>query len=88
MWCYRVFKRDGQIVDDAWFEWDFNGQIGFTLIRNSTIFFISEVANNPVLQKMSLTSYTIRKCCNGIDPSPYIDLIDFPSDYYVYTDYS
>ena len=80
MWCYRVFKRDGQIVDDSWFEWDFNGQIAFTLIRNSTIFFISEVANNPVLQKMSLQVTPLENVVNGTDPSPYIDLIDFPSD--------
>ena len=79
MWCYRVFKRGGQIVDDAWFEWNFNGQIAFTLIRNSTIFFISEVSGNPVLQKMSLQVTPLENVVNGTDPNPYIDLIDFPS---------
>ena len=63
MWCYRVFKRDGQTIDDSWFEWDFNGSIGFTLIRNSTIYFISEINGNPSFTKNVLTSYTIGKCC-------------------------
>jgi hypothetical protein len=79
MWCYRVFKRDGQIIDDAWFEWHFNGTIGFTLIRNSTIYFISEISNSVVLQKMSLQVTPLENVVGFDDPSPYIDVIATPT---------
>ena len=79
MWCYRVFKRDGQIIDDAWFEWDFNGEIAFTLIRNSTVYFISEIFNNVVLQKMSLQVTPLENVVNADDPNPYIDVIAVPT---------
>jgi len=79
MWCYRVFKRDGQTIDDSWFEWDFNGNIGFTLILNSTIYFISEINNNVVLQKMSLQVTPLENVVDADEPSPYIDVIATPS---------
>ena len=79
MWCYRVFKRDGQIIDDAWFEWHFNGNIGFTLIRNSTIYFITEISNNVVLQKMSLQVTPLENVVDADDPNPYIDVIAVPT---------
>ena len=78
MWCYRVFKRDGQTIDDAWFEWDFNGSIGFTLILNSTIYFISEINGNVVLQKMSLQVTPLENVVDADEPSPYIDVIATP----------
>jgi hypothetical protein len=79
MWCYRVFKRDGQTIDDSWFEWDFNGTIGFILIRNSTIYFISEINSNVVLQKMSLQVTSLEDVVGSDDPSPYIDVIATPT---------
>tara|TARA_A100001201_G_scaffold140781_2_gene134624 strand:+ start:546 stop:2891 length:2346 start_codon:yes stop_codon:yes gene_type:complete len=79
MWCYRVFKRDGQIIDDAWFEWDFNGEIAFTLIRNSTVYFITEISNNVVLQKMSLQVTPLENVVDADDPNPYIDVIAIPT---------
>lgn len=79
MWCYRVFKRDGQIIDDAWFEWDFNGEIAFTLIRNSTVYFITEISNNVVLQKMSLQVTPLENVVDADDPNPYIDVIAVPT---------
>ena len=78
MWCYRVFKRDGQIIDDSWFEWQFNGKIAFTLIRNSTLYFITDIASSVVLQKMSLQVTPLENVVNANDPSPYIDLISVP----------
>ena len=79
MWCYRVFKRDGQIIDDAWFEWHFNGNIAFTLIRNSTVYFITEISNDVVLQKMSLQVTPLENVVDGNDPNPYIDVIAVPT---------
>jgi hypothetical protein len=79
MWCYRVFKRDGQIIDDSWFEWQFNGKIAFTLIRNSTLYFITDIASSVVLQKMSLQVTPLENVVNANDPSPYIDLISVPT---------
>ena len=78
MWCYRIFKRDGQTIDDSWFEWDFNGSIGFTLILNSTIYFISEINGNVVLQKMSLQVTPLENVVDADEPSPYIDVIATP----------
>ena len=79
MWCYRVFKRDGQIIDDSWFEWQFNGEIAFTLIRNSTLYYITEIASNVVLQKMSLQVTPLENVVDADDPSPYIDSIAIPT---------
>ena len=79
MWCYRVFKRDGQIIDDAWFEWDFNGEVAFTLIRNSTIYFISDIGGTIVLQKMSLQVTPLENVVDADDPNPYIDVIAVPT---------
>ena len=78
MYIYRAFKRGGEAQMAAWFEWEFEGDVQWVFIRNSTLYFIIDFNGDAYLQKMSLQVTTVEDVAGGANKRPYLDMIETP----------